>query len=93
MHENLKHTVKKYLAIKKKNILTLRQLLPTIANTFQISYQTILILSLSYSKQYYTLFQTSNNTDTFRELLVNNTTHLSRVYIKNTDIFREFPPN
>ena len=33
-------------------------------------------------KQNYTLFQTSNNTDIFRELLVNNTTRFSIVYIK-----------
>ena len=40
-------------------------------------------------KQYYTLFQTSGNTDIFRELLTNDTTHFSRVYTSNTDIFRE----
>ena len=33
-------------------------------------------------KQYYTFFQISSNTDIFRELLANNTTHFSRAYIK-----------
>ena len=33
-------------------------------------------------KQCYTLAQTSSNTDIFRELLSNNTSHSSRVYIK-----------
>ena len=35
MHENLRHTVIKHLAKKKKKIIhTLTQLLPTIANMF-----------------------------------------------------------
>ena len=34
------------------------------------------------TKQYDTLFQTSSNTDIFRELLANNATHFSRAYIK-----------
>ena len=35
-----------------------------------------------YPKQFYTLFKRSSNTDIFRELLANNTTHFSRAYIK-----------
>ena len=50
MHENLKHTVIKHTVIKIKRIHTFRQLLPTIANIFQISYQTILTLLCSYSQ-------------------------------------------
>ena len=42
-------------------------------------------------KQYYTLFQTSSNTDIFRELLANNTTHFSRVYIKQYWHFQRIP--
>ena len=37
-----------------------------------------------------TVFQTWNNTDIFRELLVNNT---AEFISSNTDIFREFLPN
>ena len=36
------------------------------------------------SKQYYALFQTSGNTDIFRELMTNNTTHSSGVYTKQS---------
>ena len=83
MHENLKHTVIKNIWPKKqKSIHTFRQLLPTIANMFQISYQTILILSWSYSQTILHTFPDIKQTDIFRELLVNNTTHFSRVYIK-----------
>ena len=32
-------------------------------------------------KQYYTLFQTTNNTDIFRDLLANNTANFSRFHI------------
>ena len=42
-------------------------------------------------KQYYTLFQTSNNTDISRVLLENNITHLSRVYIKQYWHFQSVP--
>ena len=42
-------------------------------------------------KQYYKLFQTSNNIDTFREFLVNNTTRFSRVYMVSAQfILNEF---
>ena len=42
---------------------------------------------------YYTPFQVSNSTDICRELLVNNTTRFSRVYIENTGILRNFLTN
>ena len=45
MHENLKHTVIKNIWPKKqKSIHTFRQLLPTIANMFQISYGGVYIM-------------------------------------------------
>ena len=71
MHENLKHTVMKHLAKnsnnnkkKSKQIFgqeNFSQLLPAIADMFHISYQTILTLSWSTPKQYFTLFSISNN--------------------------------
>ena len=48
MHENVKHIVTKHLP--KKSIHSFRQLLPTIANMFQISYQAMLTLWWSYSQ-------------------------------------------
>ena len=79
MHENLKQTVIKHLA-KKIKMYSHFQKIGIIANMFQISYQTILILSWSYSQTILHTFP--DNTDIFRELLVNNTTRFSRVYIK-----------
>ena len=42
-------------------------------------------------KQNYTLFQTSNNTDNFRELLANNTTYFSRICINQCWHFQRIP--
>ena len=47
MHENLRHISTKTFG-QKKSMHTIRQLLPTIANMFQISCQTILTLWWSY---------------------------------------------
>ena len=90
MHENLKHTVIKHLA-KNKKVFTL-------SDNYYHQYQTRFRFHIKQywhfhgvtPKQYYILFQTSNNTDIFRELLVNNTTEFIS---SNTGIFREFLPN
>ena len=91
MHENLKRTVTKNLGKKNKKVFTLSdnyyQQKPT---CFRFHNKQNWHFHGVTPKQYYKFFQTSNNTDIFRELLVNNTTeYISR----NTDIFREFLPN
>ena len=60
---------------------------------FHSSYKTLLTLSGSYSKKIaHTFLQlTSNTTDLLRELLVQNTTHFSRVYIKQYWHFKRVP--
>ena len=91
MHENLKHTVTKHLAKKILKVFTL-------SDNYYQQWQTCFRFYIKQywhfygvtAKQYCTLFQTSNNTDTFRELLVHNT---KEVISSNIDIFREFFPN
>ena len=60
---------------------------------FQSSYKTLLALWGSYSKKIpHTFLQlTSNTTDILRELLVKNTTHCSRVFLKQYWHFQRFP--
>ena len=60
---------------------------------FQSSYKTLLALWGSYSKKIpHTFLQlTSNTTDILRELLVKNTTHCSRVFLKQYCHFQRFP--
>ena len=60
---------------------------------FQSSCKTLLTLSGSYSKKMPHTFQqlTSNTTDILRELLVQNTTHCSRVYVKQYWHFKRVP--
>ena len=59
---------------------------------FKSSYRTLLTLSGSYSKKYHTLFYGLHQTLlTFNELLVQNTTHCSRVYIKQYCHFKRVP--
>ena len=82
IHENLQHTVKKHLSKKIKKYSHFQ----TITNDnskhfFRFHNKQYWHFRWVTPKQYYTLFQTSNNTDTFRELLVNNTTHFPRVYM------------
>ena len=82
MDENLKHTVKKHLAKKIKKYSHFQ----TITTNNSKHFFTFHIKQYWHfhwvtPKQYYTFLQTSNNTDTFRELLVNSSTRFSRVYM------------
>ena len=92
MHENLKHAIKKHLAKKIKKYSHFQTI--TTNNSkhfFRFHIRQYWHFHWVTSKQYYTLFQTSNNTDIFRELLVNNTTRFSRVYIKQYWHFQRVP--
>ena len=83
MHENLKHIVTKHLAKKKYSHFQA-------ITTNNRKHVSDFISNIATPNQYYTLFQTSNKADIFRELLVNNTTEFIS---NNTDIFRKFLPN
>ena len=92
MHENLKHTVKKHMAKKIKKhshfeIITTKNR----NHFFRFHIKQYWHFNRVTPKRYYTLFQTSNNTDIFRELLVNNTKHFCKVYIKQYWHFQRVP--
>ena len=92
MHENLKHTLKKHLAKKIKKYSHFQAI--TTNNSkhfFRFHIKQYWHFHWVTPKQYYTLFQTSNNTDIFRELLANNITHFARVYIKQYWHFQSVP--
>ena len=76
---------------EKISIHTFRQLLPAIFAIFRFHIKLYWHFHWVTPKQYYTLFHTLNNTDIFRELLVNNTTYFSRVYIKQYWHFQRVP--
>ena len=82
MHENLKHTIKKHLVKKIKKYSHFQTI--TTNNSkhfFRFHIKQYWHFHWVTPKQYYTLFQTSNNTETFRELLVNNSARFFRVYM------------
>ena len=92
VHENLKHTVKKHMAKKIKKyshfeIITTNNR----KHFFRFHIKQYWHFNRVTPKRYYTLFQTSNNTDISRELLVNNTTHFCKVYIKQYWHFQRVP--
>ena len=92
MHENIKHTVKKHLAKKTKKYSHFQTI--TTNNSkhfFKFHIKQYWHFHWVTPKQCYTLFQTSNNTDTFRELLVNNTTRFSRVYMASAPPYPFLP--
>ena len=92
MHENLKHTVKRHLAKKIKKYSHFQTI--TISNSkhfFRFYFKQHWHFSWVTPKQNYTLFQTSNNTNIFRELLVNITTCFSIIYIKQYWHFQRVP--
>ena len=82
MNENLKHTVKNILPKKIKKYSHF-QIITTnnSKHFFTFHIKQYWCFHWVTSKQYDTLFQTSNNTDRLRELLVNNTIRFSRVYM------------
>ena len=80
MHENLKHTVKKHLAKKIKKHSHFQTITTNNSKNFRFHIKQCWHFHRVIPKQYFTLFQTSNNTGIFRELLVNNTTHFSSLY-------------
>ena len=83
MHENLKHTVKSHLTKKIRKYSHFQTITTNNSKHFiRFHIKQYWHFHWVTPKQYYTLFQTSNNTDVFRELLVNYTTCFSRVYGK-----------
>ena len=83
MHENLKHTVKRHLVKKIKKYSHFQTITTNNSKHFsRFHFKQYWHFYWVTPKQNYTLFQTSSNTDIFRELLVNNTTRFSIVYIK-----------
>ena len=77
--ENLKHTVKNNWPKKLKSIHS-QTITTNNRKHFRFHIKQYWRFHWVISKQYFTLFQTSNNTWIFRELLVNNTTHFSSLY-------------
>ena len=58
---------------------TFRELLPNKSKQFfRVHINNYWHFEVVTPEQYYTLFQTSSNTEIFKELLSNNTTHFSR---------------
>ena len=91
MHENWKHTVKKHLIKKIKYSYFQTVTTNNSKHFFRFHIKQYWHFHWVTPKQYYTFFQTSNNTAIFKELLINNTTRLSRVYIKQYWHFQRVP--
>ena len=88
MHENLKYTVTKQLAKKKNSIHSFRPLLPTIGNMFQISHQTILTLSWSFSQ---TILHTFLDIKQYWHFQRVTGEQYYRIYIKQCCYFQRVP--
>ena len=92
MHENLNHTVKTRLAKKIKKYFHYQTIT---TNNRKHVFRDYITQYWHFHRvtpnQYYTLYQASNKTDIFRELLVNNTTHFCKVYIKQYWHFQRVP--
>ena len=80
MHKNLKLYVKKHLAKKIKKYSHFQTITTNNSKHFRLHIKQYWYFHWVILKQYYTLFQTSNNTGIFRGLLVNNTTRFSSLY-------------